>query len=829
MKQDGRETGSDDHKRRNGSSGASRTSRDGSSGSGGRDGQRSPRGRTRPRVRRLRGLYWKYVFIFVVLVGSTLLVSGVVQAAYAIQETAVALLDLQQEKVSAVAAQIGHFVNDIEEQVQWTARSQPQSGQAAQERRRADYRRLLDQIPAITSISYVDASGRETIYTSRFDLDGPSRALDRSQEPAVRQALTGDTYYGKAESDSNGGIHMLLAISENQPGAGAIITDISLRQVGELVKEITVGRTGYAYVVDGDGRLIAHPQIDTQHQDGRPVLPQVKAILDARDVGVNPPDELAASEQPLPPINSWHGVLNYLFQPWATIDLARFALNDQDIPVLVANRLVDPPGWLVMVEQPAQETLPPLVRNAARTAALLVAGVGAALLVSLLFAGGMVRPIRLLQNGAIRIGEGILDQRINIRTGDELESLADAFNEMAGHLREYYATMEQRVELERAREIQARLLPQSLPGWPGQLELAFRFRPAREMSGDFYDVLPLVPAGEDPGPTPPLQIAAGDVMGKGIGAALVMSLAQSTIRAVAEPVMSAATVQSLATAPAPAPVTIARATPSPATTLRLAGSLLHRGVGRQDFVACALAVIEPVTSASASAQITSGAKGAASPGMAPGAGIPGKVGQTVARLHLANAAQVPPLLCRRGVATELNPPGDRLPLGILPQPQYEELALDLEPGDVVIFASDGLPEAPAFTRRGKGSGTWPRGGDGRTASGGTDRPDTRANVAETWGKTPNGTPTNAPTGTATRPGTPPLATSMGTAYRPPAAWGELFGFERLAASAAHWAARTTDAEGVAAGLWTDLTAWCGEASQHDDMTLVVLRVTGPRR
>jgi hypothetical protein len=52
----------------------------------------------------------------------------------------------------------------------------------------------------------------------------------------------------------------------------------------------------------------------------------------------------------------------------------------------------------------------------------------------------------------------------------------------------------------------------------------------------------------------------------------------------------------------------------------------------------------------------------------------------------------------------------------------------------------------------------------------------------------------------------------------------MFGFERLAASAAYWAMRGTDADAVAAGLWADLTAWCGEEPSHDDMTLVVLRV-----
>ncbi|MAG36051.1 MAG: hypothetical protein CL878_07395, partial [Dehalococcoidia bacterium] len=86
-------------------------------------------------------------------------------------------------------------------------------------------------------------------------------------------------------------------------------------------------------------------------------------------------------------------------------------------------------------------------------------------------------------------------------------------------------------DLARAREIQAELLPTTLGGWPGQLELAARLRPARETSGDFYDVIALGVPSTVNGALDPLQIAVGDVAGKGIGAALVMAEALTTLRA----------------------------------------------------------------------------------------------------------------------------------------------------------------------------------------------------------------------------------------------------------------------------------------------------------
>jgi signal transduction histidine kinase/HAMP domain-containing protein len=64
----------------------------------------------------------------------------------------------------------------------------------------------------------------------------------------------------------------------------------------------------------------------------------------------------------------------------------------------------------------------------------------------------MVEPIRAIQAGAVRIGAGQLGQRIEVRTGDELEALSEQFNKMAVDLKESYAGLERKVE-ERTREL----------------------------------------------------------------------------------------------------------------------------------------------------------------------------------------------------------------------------------------------------------------------------------------------------------------------------------------------------------------------------------------
>jgi signal transduction histidine kinase len=73
-------------------------------------------------------------------------------------------------------------------------------------------------------------------------------------------------------------------------------------------------------------------------------------------------------------------------------------------------------------------------------------------LIALWFARGLVRPIRILQEGAQKVGAGELDQKIEVNTGDELESLANQFNNMTERLRESYSSMERKVD-ERTAEL----------------------------------------------------------------------------------------------------------------------------------------------------------------------------------------------------------------------------------------------------------------------------------------------------------------------------------------------------------------------------------------
>jgi adenylate cyclase len=103
-------------------------------------------------------------------------------------------------------------------------------------------------------------------------------------------------------------------------------------------------------------------------------------------------------------------------------------------PVAAAAAPVAGVGWTILVEQPLSEAFAPIYAALWRTASLLVIAVALAALLAFGLARRLTVPIHLLEQGTHRIGAGEFEHRIEIKTGDELQRLADSFNIMAAEL-----------------------------------------------------------------------------------------------------------------------------------------------------------------------------------------------------------------------------------------------------------------------------------------------------------------------------------------------------------------------------------------------------------
>ena len=114
-------------------------------------------------------LFTKYVALFVAVVAVALLANGLFEVFFYYREHKAALIRVQHEQAEAAAAKISQFVKEIESQLGWTTQLPWSAGPI--EPRRFDALRLLRQVPAITELAQVDATGRERLRVSRLAME----------------------------------------------------------------------------------------------------------------------------------------------------------------------------------------------------------------------------------------------------------------------------------------------------------------------------------------------------------------------------------------------------------------------------------------------------------------------------------------------------------------------------------------------------------------------------------------------------------------------------------------------------------------------------------
>src|SRR6516165_7438828 len=359
-------------------------------------------------------LFRKYVALILAVVCLALLANGLSEIWFSYQEHKSSLIRIQREQAEAAAAKIGQFIKEIESQVGWTTQLPWSAGTIDQ--RRFDGLRLLRQVPAITELSQLDSTGHEQLRVSRLAMDVVASKADLSKDPKFAEAVAHKVYYGPVYFRRESEPYMTLSLTGTRRDAGVSVAEGNLKLIWDVISQIKVGERGQAYLVDADGRLIAHPDISLVLRNTD--LSRLTQVQVARAAGSG-----KATEQ------------------------LQEAEDIQGRRVLTAYAHVAPLGWLVFAEMPRAEAYAPLYFTIERSGILLMAALGFAFVAGLVLARKMVGPIQALRAGAARIGSGDLAQRISVKTGDELEALADQFNDMAGKLQESYADLEKKVEL----------------------------------------------------------------------------------------------------------------------------------------------------------------------------------------------------------------------------------------------------------------------------------------------------------------------------------------------------------------------------------------------
>ena len=334
-------------------------------------------------------------------------------------------------------------------------------------------------------------------------------------------------------------------------------------------------------------------------------------------------------------------------------------INVDGVPSYVAYAPMDTVGWSLFVvlpqegvEAPTKQMLESLgsmmdasmeksdsqVRSATWILlGLFGAAVAMAVCIAVRLSKNIVRPIRVLTDKVSSISGDTLDFEWDLETGDETQTLAESFGSMTRRMNEYIENIrtitaeKERVgaELSLAQRIQESMLPNVFPPFPerSEIDIYASMDPAKEVGGDFYDYFFI---DDDH-----LGLVIADVSGKGIGAALFMTICMITLK-------------NFATQDLP-----------PAEVLRKANEMICANNSADMFVTVWIGVLELSTG----------------------------------RLTAANAGHEYPIVKLPGGAYEIVKDKHGFVVGGLEDETYENYELLLQPGSKLFLYTDGLPEA----------------------------------------------------------------------------------------------------------------------------------------
>ncbi len=416
---------------------------------------------------------------------------------------------------------------------------------------------------------------------------------------------------------------------------GVVGADVTAETINQKIIGTQIGKNGYAFLIDGKGNLIAHPRM--------------QGLAGKWDEAFYTGNLLSAKNTELARIAA------EMVDGMAGVEKCTLDGTDK----FIAYAPITTTGWSIGIAMPIDEIVAPVQSTRERIDAatsdfsvkinrqitdmltiLILTSAGIILAVAGIayyLARRITRPIIALDQGVQIIGQGNLDHKLVVTTGDEIQDLAGAFNKMTGDLKVYIRNLQETTsakeriesELRVATEIQTSMLPRLFPPFPDRKEfdLYATMQPARQVGGDFYDFFFISPTK--------LCLIIGDVCGKGIPAALFMAISKTLLR------------------------TEALHEPSPDRVLFDVNNILYPDNEASMFFTGLCAVLDTETG----------------------------------ELTIANGGHNPPLICPAGGEFQYINLPKGLVVGAMPDTAYLSNTYTMRPHDILVMYTDGVTEA----------------------------------------------------------------------------------------------------------------------------------------
>ena len=379
---------------------------------------------------------------------------------------------------------------------------------------------LLDNIYAGTASGVSYRYSRSNSYDPTYDPRERGWYKAASERPGETVWL--DTYL---DSYGNTCITATRAFcDEDGELIGVVASDVKLQALLDEITTAKIGESGYAFVIDETGTLIAHPQY---FEDGFDT--DLAAHVD-KDSQSDDLDMLMDNTAGLAGL-ALDGVDSYL--AWHDLDQTGWRLCISVDKAEVVRPAVETKQTIDAMTDQAQETTQKTLSSIMKVFIIFFAAVGiVVIIISFAVSGSITRPIQKLARNVERIGKGELDKKVDVESADEIGGLAAAFNKMLDDLNDHIRQLtevtaeKERIgaELDIATHIQSSMLPCIFPAFPDrpEVDIYASMNPAKEVGGDFYDFFMVDDTH--------LAIVMADVSGKGVPAALFMVIGKTLIK-----------------------------------------------------------------------------------------------------------------------------------------------------------------------------------------------------------------------------------------------------------------------------------------------------------
>lgn len=288
---------------------------------------------------------------------------------------------------------------------------------------------------------------------------------------------------------------------------GIVTADISLSWLQDIVSSIKIANTGYGFLISKDGRIITYP-------DKKFVMNET--IFDIAE---------AANDLKL------RGIGKRMINGESGFVLSRNILTGKSCWLAYAP--LPATGWSLGVVFPQDELMADIIKLNGVVLFIGIAGFLFLLIIIIMISRSITMPIRTLHKATKDIAKGNLGFELpHIKRGNEVGELAESFLYMRGALKQYIkeltetTTAKERIESELriAHDIQLSLVPKIFPPYPDRTEFDIyaALEPAKEVGGDFYDFFFVDDTH--------FCVVIGDVVGKGVPAALLMAVVKTLIK-----------------------------------------------------------------------------------------------------------------------------------------------------------------------------------------------------------------------------------------------------------------------------------------------------------